>query len=62
MHGRLQGDHVVGKTGELRDVLGDGKDREAVAGAKNLLDEMRGGVLLEGDFLVGAETGVDHER
>src|SRR6202790_956505 len=53
VHRRLQGDHVVGKTGELRDVLGDGKDREAVAGAQNLLDEMSGGVLLEGDFLVG---------
>ena len=53
---------VVGEAGELRDVFADGKHGEAIARAQNLANKMRGGFLFEGDLLVGAEAGVDHER
>src|ERR1700674_3302926 len=61
-HGLLEGGNIVGECRDLRYVFVEGVNREAVAGAENLPDEVRGGLLLERNFLVGAEAGVDHER
>ena len=60
-HRFLQARNVVGEGGELRDVLVDGKNGQAVPGAQHLTDEMLGGLLLEGHFEMGAEAGVDHD-
>ncbi len=46
----------------MRDVFSDRKHGQAVAGAKNLADEVRGGFFFEIDFLVRAGAGVDHKR
>jgi len=61
-HGFLEGGNVVREGRDLRDVFIESENREAVAGAENLADEVRGGLLFEGNFLVRAEAGVDHER
>src|SRR6266568_3821230 len=60
-NGGLQSGNVVREGGDLGDVFIKREHGEAVARAQNLADEVRGGFLLEGDFLVRAQAGVDHQ-
>ena len=62
MHSTLQERNVVGKCRKLGDVFVHRENRHTVARSQHLADEMRGGFLLKGDFLVGAEAGIDHQR
>jgi len=59
--GGLQIGDVIGKRGDLGDVLVEAEDREAVTGAQHLTNEVGGSFLFEGNFLVGAEARVNHD-
>ena len=52
---------VAGITGELMNVFRNGEDGSAIVFAEHLVQEAQGGILLEQDFFVGAETGVHHQ-
>src|SRR3977135_4082807 len=59
--GRLQIGDVIRKRSDLGDVFVEAEDGEAVAGTQHLTNEVGGGFLFEGDFLVGAEARVNHD-
>jgi len=60
-HGGLQDGNVVGEGGKLGDVFVEVENGETVARPEHLADKMRSGFLLKGDFLAGAEAGVNHK-
>src|SRR5712691_1812465 len=61
-HSGLQRGYIVGEAGHLGDVFVDRINRQAIAGTKNLVYEMRGGLLLESNLFVSTKAGVDHQR
>ena len=59
--GRLQRGHAGSKRGQLRDRIGKFKQRQAVAGTHQFLNETRSGVLLKFEFLHFAQARIDHQ-
>jgi len=62
LDGALQDLDVIGEAGgDLPDVFIKSENGQAIFRAQNLSDEVCRGLLFEGNFLVSAKAGVNHQ-